>query len=228
MICPAEWERVLISRFIFPAWTNRIRWAILGAAVVVPPYVVLVVAYGASPNATDVGYQPVQPVPYSHALHAGELGMDCRYCHTTVEHAAHAALPTTKMCLNCHTKIFGESEKLAKVRESYATGMPVEWVRVHDLPDYAYFDHSAHVRRGVGCVTCHGRIDKMEVVYQAEPLSMGWCLECHRAPEQYLRPVEEVTNMTYAPPGGDQLLLGRMLREKYNINPPTDCSACHR
>ena len=196
--------------------------------MIVPGYAVLVVAYGASPEATDVGYSPEQPVPYSHALHADELGMDCRYCHTTVEESAHASIPSTKICMNCHAKIFGESPKLAPVRDSYATGEPVEWIRVHDLPDYAYFNHSAHVTRGVGCATCHGRIDKMETVFQAEPLSMGWCLECHRKPELYLRPVEEVTNMSYVPPGGDQLSLGLRLKEEYNINPSTDCSTCHR
>lgn len=207
---------------------NQFRWVVLGAALTVPPYVVLLVAYGASPAATDVGYAPQQPVPYSHALHAGELGMDCRYCHTAVESAAHATLPPTKTCMNCHATIFADSPNLALVRESYATGVPIPWVRVHDLPDYSYFDHSAHVRRGVGCVTCHGSVDKMEVVYQAQPLSMSWCLDCHRQPEKYLRPVEEVTNMNYFPPGGDQLALGRRLRQEYNINPSTDCSTCHR
>ena len=223
-------ESHLNESFIFPRWTNGIRVVIAVVAAVVPAYVVLLFAYGASPNATDVGYQPQQPVPYSHALHAGELGMDCRYCHTTVETAAHAAIPPTKICMNCHAKIFGESEKLSLVRQSYATGMPMEWVRVHDLPDYAYFDHSAHVRRGVGCVSCHGRVDKMDEsgVYQFAPLNMGWCLECHRDPERYLRPVEEVTNMEYLPPGGDQMLVGERLRQELNLNPPTDCSTCHR
>jgi len=121
-----------------------------------------------------VGYQPVQPVPYSHALHVGQLGIDCRYCHNTVEVAAQAAIPPTQTCMNCHAKIRAQSPKLLPVRESYATGMPVHWMRVHDLPDFVYFNHSAHVRRGVSCVECHGRVDKMEVVYQQEPLSMGW------------------------------------------------------
>jgi len=217
-----------ITPFVFPSWVNQVKWVVLGAALVVPPYVVLVVAYGASPNATDVGYRPQQPVPYSHALHAGQLGMDCRYCHVAVETAAQASIPSTKVCMNCHTTIFGQSEKLAQVRESYGTGEPIPWVRVHDLPDYAYFNHSAHVRRGVGCVTCHGPIDKMEVVYQAKPLSMSWCLECHRNPERYLRPVAEVPNMSYVPPGGDQLSLGLRLKQEYNIHASTDCSTCHR
>lgn len=204
------------------------KWVIAGIALALPVYVVLLAAYGASPEATDVGYQPVQPVPYSHALHAGQLGMDCRYCHTTVETAARAALPPTKVCMNCHATIFGQSTKLAAIRDSFASGMPVEWVRVHDLADYVYFNHSAHVRRGVGCATCHGRVDRMEVVFQVKPLSMGWCLECHRQPELYLRPNDEITNMTFQPPGGDQLALGRRLKEQNNIRSLTDCSTCHR
>ncbi len=158
--------------------------------------------WGSPRRATDVGYAPEQPVPYSHALHAGQLGIDCRYCHNTVETAAHAAVPPTQTCMNCHAAIRKESEKLIPVRASYATGMPIPWVRVHDLPDYVYFNHSAHVRRGVGCVSCHGRVDTMEVVYQAEPLSMGWCLDCHRNPERHLRPVEFVTEHGLGARGG--------------------------
>jgi hypothetical protein len=185
------------------------------------------VAYGASPRTINVGYAPVQPVPYSHALHAGELGIDCRYCHTAVEEAAHAAIPPSQTCMNCHTSIRRDSDKLRLLRDKHAKGEPVPWVRVHDLADYAYFNHSAHVRRGIGCVSCHGRVDKMEVVWQTAPLSMGWCLDCHRNPEQHLRPVEFVTQMDWVP-NEDQLALGRRLREEYNIDPSTDCSTCHR
>jgi len=173
------------------------------------------------------GYQPRQPVPYSHALHAGQLGIDCRYCHTNVEHGAAATLPPTEVCMNCHARIRAASPKLLKARESFATGMPIEWVRVHDLPDFVYFNHSAHVRRGIGCVSCHGRVDKMEVVYQAQPLNMGWCLGCHRHPENYLRPVEFITKMDWTPEEGQQAT-GRRLKEDYNINPSTDCVTCHR
>jgi hypothetical protein len=153
--------------------------------------------------------------------------MDCRYCHSTVETAAKAAVPPTQTCMNCHAKVRTTSDTLIPVRESHATGMPIEWIRVHDLPDYVYFNHSAHVTRGVGCVECHDRVDKMEVVYQAEPLSMGWCLDCHRDPEPRLRPVEEVTNMAWAP-AEDRRTVGARLREQYNINPSEDCSTCHR
>ena len=213
--------------YVFPKWTWILRpgiaVAVLGGAL----YVSLVVFFGFSPKTTDVGYAPEQPVPYSHALHVGQLGLDCRYCHNTVERAAFAAIPPTQTCMNCHSTIRTQSEKLTPVRSSYATGMPVEWVQVHDLPDYVYFNHSAHVRRGVGCVTCHGRVDTMEVVYQAQPLSMGWCLNCHRNPERYLRPVEFVTKLDWVPEE-DQLALGKRLRQTNNINPRTDCYTCHR
>jgi hypothetical protein len=204
--------------------------AILLAAASV--YAAVVITFGFSPDATDVGYMPEQPVPYSHALHAGELGIDCRYCHTTVEHSAHAAIPPTQVCMNCHSEKGVHIEearlwKIAEIRKSHKTGKPIEWVRVHDLPDYAYFDHSAHVRRGIGCVSCHDRVDKMEVVYQAEPLSMQWCLDCHRHPEKHLRPLDRVTDMAWKP-REPQEQLGRRLREEYNINPSTDCSTCHR
>jgi len=216
-----------MTPFVFPRWANKTRilaGVILGAA---PIYLTFLIWYGASPRTTDVGYQPKQPVPYSHALHAGRLGLDCRYCHNTVEQAAHAAIPATATCMNCHERIWTNSDKLTPVRESLATGRPVEWLKVHDLPDYVYFNHSAHVTRGVGCVSCHGRIDEMDEVYQKEPLSMGWCLDCHRQPEQNLRPPEEVTNMNWKPPS-DAVAYGKTLREKNHLNPPTDCSTCHR
>ena len=216
-----------MTPFVFPRWANKTRvlaGVILGGA---PIYLTFVVWYGASPRTTDVGYQPKQPVPYSHALHAGRLGLDCRYCHNTVEQAAHAAIPPTATCMNCHERIWTNSDKLTPVRQSLATGKPVEWLKVHDLPDYVYFNHSAHVTRGVGCVSCHGRIDEMDEVYQKEPLSMSWCLTCHPSPEQNLRPPEEVTNMTWKPPS-DAIAYGKALREKNHLNPPTDCSTCHR
>ena len=181
------------------------------------------------PDNSAIGYAPEQPVPYSHRVHAGDLDIDCRYCHTGVEETAFATIPPTQTCMNCHRSILPDSEKLAPVRASHETGMPIEWVRVHDLPDFVYFNHSAHVRRGVGCVECHGRVDQMEVVWQAEALSMAWCLDCHRAPEDRLRPIEEITNMAWAPEDErDRRRLGRELRQAYDINPPQDCSTCHR
>lgn len=216
------------EQWVFPKWHNKLPLLIFG---VIGP-VATIAAIGAvwywfSPEFTDVGYQPKQPVPYSHKLHAGELGMDCRYCHTGVEDTAHARVPPTQTCMNCHTQIQTESPNLAPVRESWAKDKPVEWVRIHKVPDYAYFDHSAHISVGVGCESCHGRIDQMVEVRQVKPLSMGWCIDCHNAPEKHLRPVSEVTTMGYEPKG-DQLAVGKKLAEEKNVNPPIHCSGCHR
>lgn len=213
---------------IFPRWVDSLKPVVGGLVALAPLYGLALLYYGGSPATTDVGYQPEQPVRYSHALHAGELGIDCRYCHDTVEQAAHAAIPATETCMNCHAAIFAQSELLAVVRESHASGLPLAWIRVHDLPDYAFFDHSIHVQRGVGCAECHGRVDRMEVVYQAAPLTMGWCLDCHRDPAPHLRPLDEITNMAWPPEGVDREALGRELIATHGIRPPEDCSACHR
>lgn len=215
--------------FTFPKWTNSLRVALLAGAVGAAAYVGTIITFGFSPQATDVGYQPIQPVPYSHALHAGQLGIDCRYCHTAVEDTARALVPPTQTCMGCHTNILPDSDKLLPVRESYQAGTPVHWIRVHDLPDYAYFNHSVHVTRGVGCVECHGRIDKMEVVYQDQPLSMAWCLDCHRDPASRLRPLDKITDMNWRPE--DPVAHAAWAREfmvQNKINPSLDCSTCHR
>jgi hypothetical protein len=217
-----------MSRFLFPRWSNLLLPTIVLSGAIIPLYAVFFVAYGFSPKTLEVGYQPTQPVPFSHALHAGELGMDCRYCHTSVEKAAHASVPPTQTCMNCHTQVKPQSPKLAKVKESYETGLPVEWTRIHKLPDFAYFDHSAHVNRGIGCVSCHGRIDRMEVVYQSSPLSMGWCLECHRDPEINLRPTDKVTNLAWDQAAEMSPEERKALADKFHINPSEDCSTCHR
>lgn len=213
--------------FRFPKWANTIRLPVTLAAALAPLYILGLLYLLFSPGATSVGYQPQQPVPYSHQMHAGQLGIDCRYCHTGVETGAAATLPPTSVCMNCHATVRTQSEKLQLVRESFATGMPIPWVRVHDLPDFVYFDHSAHVRRGVGCESCHGRIDKMEVVRQVSGLNMAWCLGCHRDPVPHLRPEDAVTVMGYVP-DEPQLELGRRLRDARHITPKTDCSTCHR
>jgi menaquinone reductase, multiheme cytochrome c subunit len=213
--------------FVFPRWANKTRQLAGVALGVTPVYLTAFIWYGFSPLTTDVGYMPEQPVPYSHALHVGELGLDCRYCHNTVEQAAVAAIPPTQTCMNCHDRVRTDSNKLLPVRASFASDEAVPWVKVHDLPDYAYFNHSAHVTRGVGCVSCHGRVDQMVEVYQHEPLSMSWCLDCHRNPEPNLRPPAEVTNMNWIAPG-DPVEYGKKFAEQNNIDPPTDCSTCHR
>lgn len=210
---------------IFPEWTNQVPRKILIGIIVLLNAVVFGIWYFFSPEFTDVGYAPEQPVPYSHKLHVDQLGLDCQYCHTDVFESKQANIPATQTCMNCHGQIKTDSEDLALVRHSWETGEAIEWIRVHNLPDYAYFNHSAHVSVGVGCESCHGRVDKMEVVYQETPLSMGWCLDCHREPEKYVRPVEEVTTMGYQVE--NQLELGKELVDKNNIHAPTYCQGCH-
>ncbi len=224
---------------VFPRWANKTRTIGVVLLGVAPIYLVGVVWYTFSPKTTDVGYQPKQPVPYSHALHAGELGIDCRYCHSTVDKSAFAALPATATCMNCHARVRNESPNIAKLKESMASGEAIRWKKVNDLPDYVYFDHSAHVNNGVGCVSCHGRVDTMVEVRQTETLSMGFCLDCHRNPGPNLRPLSEVTNMAWQPPDapGEAAALGQRLAAEYGLKtaqvngtqaPATDCSTCHR
>ncbi len=175
-------------------------------------------------------YQDVpreQPVPFSHEHHAGGLGLDCRYCHLTVETSSFAGIPPTKVCMNCHSQMWATAPALEPVRESYRTGRSIEWTRVYDLPDFVYFNHSIHVAKGVGCATCHGRVDKMPLTWRAQPLTMKWCLDCHRHPERYVRPRETVFEMDYTPPP-DQIALGGRLVREYRIQSLTSCSTCHR
>jgi hypothetical protein len=212
---------------IFPKWTLRIPlYAALGLPLAAATAVGAVWYWG-SPRFTDVGYRPRQPVAYSHELHVGTLGLDCRYCHATVERSAVANVPPTQVCMNCHFVIKPDSPLVQPVRESFDQSRPLRWVRVHNLPDYAYFQHAAHVRAGVGCVSCHGRIDRMPVVTQAQPLSMGWCLDCHRDPASSLRPADAVTDMEWFPPRDQEEWAAQTIREK-SIAPPEDCSGCHR
>lgn len=217
-----------MSRFLFPRWSNALLPFALVMGAVAPLYALMFVAYGFSPKTLDGQYQPVQPVAFSHATHAGKLGMDCRYCHNTVEVASHAAVPPTQTCMNCHTQIHRESPKLAKVRDSYETGMPIEWIKVHKIGDYAYFNHAAHVTRGVSCVECHGRVDTMEVVHRVAPLSMGWCLECHRDPVNKVRPPSEVFNLAKSTTKTWSEEDRRGLIAQYEIQPSESCSTCHR
>jgi hypothetical protein len=188
-------------------------------------WVVLVLAR--SSYATNQGIAQVQPVPFSHKHHVSELGIDCRYCHDSADKSAFAGLPPTKTCMNCHQQIWTGSDMLAPVRESYKTGEPIPWVRVHRLADFAYFNHSVHVNKGVGCSTCHGPIDEMPLTYQHGSLLMEWCLACHRHPEQNVREKEEVYNMDWRPPM-DQFEKGFELVKKNDIKSLTHCSTCHR
>lgn len=183
--------------------------------------------YFGSPKYTDVGYRPIQPVAYSHKLHAGDLGMDCRYCHSNVENSPVAGIPPTQTCMNCHKLVKADSEKIKPILASFETGKPIEWIRVHNLPDYAFFDHSVHLKAGVGCASCHGNVAQMEKVTQKEPLSMSWCLDCHRSPDKHLRPINEVTNMKWTPPS-NQAEFAAAVKEERRLAPPEDCTGCHR
>jgi hypothetical protein len=179
---------------------------------------------------TNQGMFVEQPIQFSHAHHVGGEGIDCRYCHTSVEESAFANIPPTKTCMNCHSQIWTNAPILEPVRASFRDNKPLHWTRVHDLPDFVYFNHSIHVRKGVGCATCHGRVDKMPLMYQEASLQMNWCVNCHRNPAQYIRPREEVYNMAWERPANDPDL-GKRLVQEYKIasvEQLTSCSTCHR
>jgi len=201
--------------------------SIFGAVFIAAGLLWATLATARSSWVTQEGVAREQPIPFSHQHHVGGMGIDCRYCHTTVESSAYAGIPPTKTCMNCHAQVWSDSPTLEPVRESFRAGRSIEWVRVHDLPDFVYFDHSAHVNKGVGCTTCHGAIDRMPLVMQESSLQMEWCLECHRAPERYVRPREEVFSVSWRPPA-DQVAAGRELVRRYDIHPRTSCSTCHR
>lgn len=240
---------------IFPKWTNETPRLITLGALGGLPVIIFSVYWWASPWNTDVGYAPKQPVAYSHQLHAGELKMDCRYCHAYAERGPHGAVPPTQVCMNCHKQVKKDSPALQVVRDSWKDGTgdeSIKWVRIHKLPDFAYFDHSAHLgvgvgenRAAVGCETCHGRIDQMVVVKQNQPLSMAWCIDCHNDPSPNLRPVENITTMGFRP---DNAWKDKAQRIAATLNPPgalanamrtgpdgktqtfatAGCSGCHR
>ena len=236
---------------IFPRWTNILPFKIAICAGALGAGAVAAFTWYGTPKTQAVGYQPSQPIPFSHKIHADQLGLDCRYCHSFVDVSGHSNVPTSNTCWNCHQHVQKESPKLQPLRNRMDPalkhpdfGKPVEWVRVHKAPDYVYFNHSAHVNRGVSCVSCHGRVDQMEVVYQDQNLSMGWCLECHRAPEEHLRPLEEVFNLKYDPEvylakkvdgvsnaerlGVDSAEdLGLKLKDMWRVQPRESCATCH-
>jgi hypothetical protein len=176
---------------------------------------------------TLVGVSREQPVPFSHKHHAGDDGIDCRYCHTSVENSPFAGIPPTETCMTCHSQIWTNAAVLEPVRASFRTGQSLEWTRVHDLPDFVYFNHSIHINKGIGCSTCHGRVDQMPLTYKVNTLFMQWCVECHRDPARYIRPRSEVFNMAYQPPE-NQMELGRKLMAEYRVQSLTDCVTCHR
>jgi hypothetical protein len=222
---------------LFPKWTNKLPAMLALGAAAAGATVVFVVSYWFSPKHTDVGYQPFQPISYSHKLHAGSLGMDCRYCHRLVDEGPHATIPDNDTCMGCHKQVKKDSVALAPLREAYGDGTgdgkAVEWVKVHLLPQYAYFNHAVHVRANIGCASCHGRVDQMEIVRQVEPLSMGWCLECHRDPTPHIRPAGvSPTDMEWTSDATSIAAAKKRLDwidgKAPELNPPTHCSACHR
>lgn len=235
---------------VFPTWANAVPAAVLAGLSVVGIGVVAGVWYYFTPEYWRVGYEPEQPVEFNHQLHAGQLGIDCRYCHSHVEVSGHANVPDTATCMSCHTgegdiaflkpnlwQAHQENESLVKVREAWATGRPIQWRRIHKLPDYAHFNHAVHVNAGVSCYSCHGRMDRQEVARQEHSLSMAWCLECHRNPENYLVDVDgllgnpiQVTNLAAVEAqlaSRDQRQRGRELAELRRLQPPEQCGACH-
>lgn len=213
---------------IFPRSANAIaRFTLIGLLLVVGLLGWIVVMLMRSDLVTGANTNVDQPVQFSHAHHVGGIGIDCRYCHTSVEQAASASIPPTQTCMNCHSQIWAQSPYLEPVRASWQSGESLEWVRVHDLPDFVYFNHSIHVKKGMGCETCHGRIDEMPGIQQVNSLQMEWCLDCHRAPEKYVRPRAEIFTMGYEPEG-DQLEIGRQLVQEYKIQSLESCSTCHR
>jgi len=213
---------------IFHRSTNTIsRVSVFGGIGIIVVLVTTLAAINRSSYVTEVGVARSQPVQFSHKHHVSDDGIDCRYCHTSVEESSFAGIPSTKICMSCHTQIWAESPILAPVRESFRTGKSLEWTRVHNLPGFVYFDHSIHVHKGVGCTTCHGRVDQMPLMWRENTLYMEWCLECHRNPEQFVRPREQVFNMDWQPPS-DQIALGQKLVQEYKIESLTSCSVCHR
>ena len=229
---------------IFHRSTNTIsRATIFGAIFVVGVLLWGAIEFQRSPYVTYAGVARPQPAPFSHQHHVAALGIDCRYCHTSVEKSNFAGIPPTKTCMNCHAQIWTGAPMLEPVRQSFRSGESLVWNRVNDLPDYVYFDHSIHINKGVGCNTCHGPVDRMPLMYNQASLQMEWCLDCHRAPEKYLRPRDQVFNMRYQQPSRDtpitldgkqyidQLTLGMDLVSKYHLRTETDitsCSTCHR
>src|ERR1700693_2581874 len=201
---------------IFHRSTNTYsKVSIFGSVFILAFLLWLFGAWSRSSWATQAGVAREQPIPFSHAHHVGDVGLDCRYCHTSVETSSFANVPPTKTCMNCHSQIWSTSPTLEPVRASFRTGTSIQWTRVHDLPDFVYFNHSIHVNKGIGCESCHGRVDRMPLVWQAARLQMSWCLECHRSPEKFIRPREEVFTMGWAPAeGGDRETYGGELAAK--------------
>lgn len=219
-----------MSQIFHPSANTFSRVIIFGALFFVLGLGGIIYAIMNSPYVTHVGVVVPQPIQFSHEHHVQALGIDCRYCHTGVEDSTFAGLPPTHTCMTCHSQIWTNSPMLAMVRDSYQTNQPIVWNRVHNVPDYVYFNHSIHIQKGIGCTNCHGQVDQMPLVRKAQPMTMAWCLECHRAPERYIRPKDQVFNMRYIAPA-NQLELGQKLVQEYHVPTGvrlTECYICHR
>jgi hypothetical protein len=217
------------SRALFPPWSDSLFRLVLillffGGIIGTPA---LLMAWVRTPLHTDVGEPLAQPIQFDHRHHVRDDGIHCQYCHYDSERSSSAGMPDTATCMGCHAQIWKDSAQLEPVRRSFHLDEPIRWNRVHDMPDFVYFNHAVHVAQGVGCETCHGRVDLMAVVYKTESMQMGWCLDCHREPERFLRPPEKVTEMGYEPDVPQEELGARLARE-LNIHPPTYCTGCHR
>ncbi|HVJ85712.1 MAG TPA: cytochrome c3 family protein [Caulifigura sp.] len=213
-----------MAQVFHPLANYLARTTIFGAVFIALGALATIYAFSTSDYATQAHVVRAQPVEFSHQHHVGGLGIDCRYCHSTVDKQAFAGLPATEVCMSCHSQIWSDSPKLAKVRESFKTGKPLEWTRVTDVPDYVHFDHSIHVTKGIGCTECHGRVDRMPMMAREHSLQMKWCLDCHWTPEDHVRPRSDVFKMQLASPTEEE---SKELVEKYRLKAPTHCSACH-
>lgn len=216
-----------MAQIFRPSANTLVRVAIVGAILMAATTLAVAYIMDRGPWNTGVRVAPEQPIEFSHKHHVKDDGIDCRYCHTGVETSGYAGLPPTETCMTCHSQIWTNATVTAPIRESWATGKSIEWVRVHDLPDFVYFNHSIHINKGIGCSTCHGQVNEMPLMYKVNTLNMNWCLNCHRQPERFIRPRDQVFNIDYQYPA-NQLELGRKLVAQYHVHSLTDCVTCHR
>jgi hypothetical protein len=213
---------------LFPKYANTVFRVVLVVLLGTPAVAIGgLMLFARTPYGTGTQAPISQPVQFDHRHHSIDVGIDCRFCHATVEDSPSAGIPSTQVCMGCHVQVWNKSPLLEPVRQAYFNDQPIPWERVHNLPDFVYFNHAIHVNKGVGCVSCHGRVDQMASVYQAEDLTMGWCIECHRDPAPKLRPRDQITSMTWTP-GGDPIALGKQLVEEYDVHTRTACTTCHR
>jgi Cytochrome c7 and related cytochrome c len=213
---------------LFPPWSDTVfRLCLAAAASGVLSIPIVMMLWVRTPYVTKVGEPVLQPVAFDHRHHVRDDGVGCLYCHYEADRSKSAGVPPTALCMNCHSQVWQEAARLAPIRDSWFSEQPLRWRRVHELPEFVYFDHSAHVTHGVGCVECHGRVDRMGEVHAVAPLTMKWCLDCHRDPDPHLRPTEEVTNMDWVP-AAPRREVGAEIRRRLRVDPPVDCTGCHR